>query len=53
MDKVEVTGLGVTTCLLILKVLNTLPADDVHTRFVDGLDLDAMPAWQKIRDFLR
>ncbi len=43
-----VMALGVTTCLLTLKTLNAFDFDEVRTPFMDEVNLDGMPAWEKI-----
>lgn len=45
-------ALGVTTPLLILKVLNAVAPSDLHTPFADKVRLHA-PAWQQIEQLLK
>lgn len=46
------TALGITTSLLILKVLNTFPIRHLHTTFMETVRLDGMPAWEQVKAYL-
>lgn len=45
----SILALGILPSLAILKILNMLPVKSLHTRVVDQIDLDGLPAWEEVK----
>lgn len=43
---------GINECLLCLKMLNRFPILELHTTFLEGIDLSYIPEWRKLEPLL-